>query len=69
MIFFYLDDESNLVLNNSYLDKFVIQKEEHLNFPNLSLGVGASYWDDYIKFFINKKESDLSVNNYLLTTK
>ncbi len=66
---FLFDDESNLILNNKESDKFVIQKDEYLKFPNLSLGVGASYWNDYLKFFINKKDSDLSVNNYILTTK
>ncbi|MAY90742.1 MAG: hypothetical protein CMN00_06135 [Rickettsiales bacterium] len=66
---FLFDNESNLVLNNSDSDKFIIQKDEYLNLPNLSLGVGASYWNDYLKCFINKKDSDLSVNNYILTTK
>lgn len=66
---FLFDDESNLVLNTNNLNKLIVQDDEKLNLPNLSLGVGASYWNDYLKFFIEKKESDLSVNNYLLTTK
>ncbi len=66
---FLFDEESKLILSNYNLGKFVIQDDEYLNFPYLSLGVGASYWNDYLKFFVNKKESDLSVNNYLLTTK
>ncbi len=66
---FLFDDESNLVLKNNNLDKFIIQNDEKLNFPNSSLGVGASYWNDYLKYFIEKRDSDLSANNYLLTTK
>ena len=66
------DDNSNLKINSNddtdYSD-FIIKDNEFLNFPNQSLDVAWSYWDKYLKSFINKRNSEISIDNFILTTK
>ena len=66
---YLFDDEANLILKNKNSERFLLQNQEKYNLPNSSLGVGASYWDDYLYSFKNKKKSDISIENFLLTTK
>ncbi|WP_440915388.1 Gfo/Idh/MocA family protein [Candidatus Pelagibacter sp.] len=66
---YLFEDEANLILKNKNSKKFSILNEEKFNFPCSSLGVGALYWDDYLNSFKNKKRSDISIENFLLTTK
>ena len=66
---FLFEDEANLVFGNESSENFLIQNEENMNFPNSSLGVGAAYWNDYLNCFKNKKNSEISIDNYKLTTK
>jgi hypothetical protein len=63
------DDNSNLKITNSENNEFIIQDNEFLNFPNKSLDVAWSFWDEFISSYKNKKKSDLSIDNFILTTK
>ncbi len=66
---FLFDDNSNLIVNNESSYNFIIKSNEFLNFPNTSLSVGTSYWNEFINSFKNKKESEISINNFILTSK
>ena len=63
------DDDSNLKINSSDNNDFIIKDNEFLNFPNKSLDVAYSFWDEFLSSFKNKNESKISVNNFILTTK
>tara|TARA_B110000008_G_scaffold254698_1_gene270809 strand:+ start:5532 stop:6500 length:969 start_codon:yes stop_codon:yes gene_type:complete len=66
---FLFDDNSNLIVHNKDSSVFIIKNNEFHDFPNTSLGVGASYWSEFINSFKDKKESEISINNFLLTSK
>lgn len=63
------NDDSNLKINSSDNNDFIIKDNEFLNFPNKSLDVAYSFWDEFLSSFKNKNEFKISVNNFILTTK
>lgn len=63
------DDDSNLKVTSNDNYEFIIKDNEFLNFPNKSLDVAWSFWNEFICSYKNKKKSEISVNNFILTTK
>jgi len=63
------DNNSNLKITNNDSNEFIIQDNEFLNFPNKSLDVAWSFWDEFISSYKDKKKSEISVDNFILTTK
>ena len=63
------DDSSNLKITNDGSNELIIKDNEFLNFPNKSLDVAWSFWDEFISSYKNKKKSEISVDNFILTTK
>lgn len=63
------DDDSNLKVTSNDNCEFMIKDNEFLNFPNTSLDVAWSFWNEFLCSYKNKKKSEISVNNFILTTK
>jgi predicted dehydrogenase len=68
MDLFLFEDDSDLIINADKKDQFDIQDIGMKNFPNNSLSQGASYWNEFINSYLNKKNSYTSINEFLLTT-
>lgn len=63
------DDNSNLRITKNDGYEFIIKDNEFLNFPNKSLDVAWSFWDEFISSYKNKEKSEISIDNFILTTK
>jgi hypothetical protein len=63
------DNNSFLKISNDNNKDFIIKDNEFSNFPNNSLDVATSFWNEFIVSFKNKKNSILSIDNFVLTTK
>ena len=66
---FLFKDDSNLKIKNKGNFEFLIKDNDILNFPNDSYSVAYSFWNEFISSFINKKESEFTINSFFLTTK
>jgi hypothetical protein len=66
---FLFKDDSNLKIKNKGNFEFLIKDNDILNFPNNSYSVAYSFWNEFISSFINKKESEFTINSFFLTTK
>lgn len=66
---FLFDNNSNLKIKNNKHSEFIIKDNEFLNFPNSSFDVAWAHWDDFLKSFKTKTESDISYNSFILTSK
>lgn len=65
---FLFEDNSSLVINTNSDNKFIINNNETINFPNDSLSMGYSFWDKFIVSYKNKNKSEISIDTFLLTS-
>jgi predicted dehydrogenase len=63
------DDNSSLKIINNGNHEFIIKDNEFSNFPNNSLDVLWSFWNEFLYSYKNKKKSEISADNFVLTTK
>ena len=62
------DDDSQLRIINSD-NNYIIKDDEFSIFPSKSLDVASSFWNYYLDCYKNRKNSDISASNFILTTK
>ncbi len=62
------EDDSDLKVSTKNI-KLKIKDDEFSNFPNKSLEVAWSYWDEFLQSYKNKINSTISSENFVLTSK
>jgi predicted dehydrogenase len=63
------EDNSNLIIKTKDKKKFTLNDYNMNNYPNDSISQGASYWENFLKSYKEKKLSYSTNDTLLLTTK
>ena len=63
------EDDFDLILNTNNKNKFSLGDYATKNYPNDLISQHATYWENFLNSFKNKKHSYSSVDNFLLISK
>ncbi len=65
---FLYEDNSDLIIKNKNSKKFILSDFNMKNYPNDSISQGASYWENFLTSYKNKKTSYSTDQSLMLTT-